>query len=326
MRGPSRRAAGAAAGARPRVERLVDRLLPHRPLARRPGEERAAARALPQRGDHLAARHRPRLPARRARGAAPARARALRPRPLGARRRVPDVQVARRDPRARQGARPAAGRDRARRARRRRRGAPTSAATSTSRSATASAARGRWAWLDALAAEAQGLPRHLSQHSGGMIVATRPLVDCCPVVPAAMTGRQMVHWDKDSCSDAGFLKIDLLGLGMLSAVERCVDLIAAAHGGDHRPLADPVRRPRDVRVDPGGRHHRRLPDREPRADGVAAAHAARDARGDHDPGRDRAARPDPGRRGQPVHRAPPAPARGPGRSSCPTSTRRSSRC
>ena len=63
-----------------------------------------------------------------------------------------------------------------------------------------------------------------------MIVATRQLVDCCPVVPAAMTGRQMVHWDKDSCSDAGFLKIDLLGLGMLSAVERCVDLIAARTG------------------------------------------------------------------------------------------------
>jgi error-prone DNA polymerase len=89
---------------------------------------------------------------------------------------------------------------------------------------------GRWAWLDRLAAEAQGLPRHLSQHSGGMIVATRPLVDCCPVVPAAMEGRQMVHWDKDSCSDAGFLKIDLLGLGMLSAVERCVDLVARRTG------------------------------------------------------------------------------------------------
>ena len=78
--------------------------------------------------------------------------------------------------------------------------------------------------------EAYGLPRHLSQHSGGMIVATRPLVDCCPVVPAAMEGRQMVMWDKDSCSDAGFLKIDLLGLGMLSAVERCVELIAARRG------------------------------------------------------------------------------------------------
>jgi error-prone DNA polymerase len=62
----------------------------------------------------------------------------------------------------------------------------------------------RWQWLAALSDEAAGLPRHLSQHSGGMIVATRPLVDCCPVVPAAMEGRQMVMWDKDSCSDAGF--------------------------------------------------------------------------------------------------------------------------
>ncbi|MGO9789393.1 MAG: DNA polymerase III subunit alpha [Solirubrobacteraceae bacterium] len=85
---------------------------------------------------------------------------------------------------------------------------------------------GRWRWLAQLAAEAHGLPRHLSQHSGGMIVATRPLIDCCPIVPAAMEGRQIVQWDKDSCSDAGFLKIDLLGLGMLSAVERCVEMIA----------------------------------------------------------------------------------------------------
>ena len=89
---------------------------------------------------------------------------------------------------------------------------------------------GRWAWLVRLAAEAHGLPRHLSQHSGGMIVATRPLIDCCPIVPAAMEGRQIVHWDKDSCSDAGFLKIDLLGLGMLSAVERAVELIARTRG------------------------------------------------------------------------------------------------
>ena len=69
-------------------------------------------------------------------------------------------------------------------------------------------------------------PRHLSQHSGRMIVSTRPLVDCCPVLPAAMEGRQLCQWDKDSCADAGFLKIDLLGLGMLSAVERCVEDIA----------------------------------------------------------------------------------------------------
>ncbi|HTA06595.1 MAG TPA: DNA polymerase III subunit alpha, partial [Solirubrobacteraceae bacterium] len=84
----------------------------------------------------------------------------------------------------------------------------------------------RWRWLWRLVEEAHRLPRHLSQHSGGMIIATRPLIDCCPVVPAAMEGRQMVQWDKDSCSDAGFLKIDLLGLGMLSAVERCVETIA----------------------------------------------------------------------------------------------------
>jgi error-prone DNA polymerase len=89
---------------------------------------------------------------------------------------------------------------------------------------------GRWAWLARLAAEAHGLPRHLSQHSGGMIVATRPLIDCCPIVPAAMEGRQIVQWDKDSCSDARFLKIDLLGLGMLSAVERAVELIARTRG------------------------------------------------------------------------------------------------
>jgi error-prone DNA polymerase len=94
----------------------------------------------------------------------------------------------------------------------------------------APAASPRWAWLARLAAEAYGLPRHLSQHSGGMVLATRPLVDCCPVVPAAMEGRQMVQWDKDSCADAGFLKIDLLGLGMLSAVEGCVELVARARG------------------------------------------------------------------------------------------------
>ncbi len=92
------------------------------------------------------------------------------------------------------------------------------------------AAGGRWAWLARLAAEAHGLPRHLSQHSGGMIVATRPLIDCVPVVPAAMEGRQIAQWDKDSCADAGFLKIDLLGLGMLSCVERAVELIAQTKG------------------------------------------------------------------------------------------------
>ncbi len=95
------------------------------------------------------------------------------------------------------------------------------------------AATPRWQALLALCPEAMGLPRHASQHPGGMVISTEPLVDVCPVVPAAMEGRQIVQWDKDSCSDAGLLKIDLLGLGMLSAVERCVDEVARTRG---RPL------------------------------------------------------------------------------------------
>jgi error-prone DNA polymerase len=85
------------------------------------------------------------------------------------------------------------------------------------------AATKRWRMLLGLCPEAMGLPRHASQHSGGMVISTGPLTEACPVVPAAMEGRQIVQWDKDSCNDAGFLKIDLLGLGMLSAVERCVE-------------------------------------------------------------------------------------------------------
>jgi len=88
----------------------------------------------------------------------------------------------------------------------------------------------RWRALVELVQQAHGLPRHVSQHPGGMVIATEPLCEICPIQPAAMTGRQIVQWDKDSCSDAGFLKIDLLGLGMLSAVERCVEEIARVRG------------------------------------------------------------------------------------------------
>ncbi|MES1247022.1 MAG: DNA polymerase III subunit alpha, partial [Actinomycetota bacterium] len=84
----------------------------------------------------------------------------------------------------------------------------------------------RWRAFAELCGEIAGLPRHISQHPGGMVISSRPLVELVPVQPCAMEGRQMVQWDKDSCADAGFLKIDLLGLGMLSAVEECVELIA----------------------------------------------------------------------------------------------------
>jgi error-prone DNA polymerase len=100
-----------------------------------------------------------------------------------------------------------------------------------------------WRALLDLTPEIMGLPRHASQHPGGMVISTRPLVDVCPVVPAAMEGRQTVQWDKDSCADAGFLKIDLLGLGMLSAVERCVEEVGRTRGEpldlSRIPLDDP---------------------------------------------------------------------------------------
>jgi error-prone DNA polymerase len=92
------------------------------------------------------------------------------------------------------------------------------------------AASPRWRAFAELTREIAGLPRHISQHPGGMVISSRPLVELVPVQPAAMAGRQLCQWDKDSCDDAGFLKIDLLGLGMLSAVEECVEQIAHLRG------------------------------------------------------------------------------------------------
>lgn len=87
-----------------------------------------------------------------------------------------------------------------------------------------------WQALGALAEEIAGLPRHVSQHVGGMIISSRPLVEIVPLEPAAMEGRVLCQWDKDSCDDAGFIKIDFLALGMLSLVEDAVDLIAEREG------------------------------------------------------------------------------------------------
>ncbi len=102
----------------------------------------------------------------------------------------------------------------------------------------------RWRAFQFHTGEIAGLPRHVSQHPGGMVISSRPLVELVPVQPAAMAGRQLCQWDKDSCSDAGFLKIDLLGLGMLSCIEECVDRIAQLHGApidlSRIPLDDPA--------------------------------------------------------------------------------------
>ncbi len=81
-----------------------------------------------------------------------------------------------------------------------------------------------------LAERMQRLPRHLGIHSGGMVICDRPVGEVCPVEWARMPGRTVLQWDKDDCAYAGLVKFDLLGLGMLTALRDCFDLVAAAHG------------------------------------------------------------------------------------------------
>jgi error-prone DNA polymerase len=75
-----------------------------------------------------------------------------------------------------------------------------------------------------------GFPRHLSQHSGGMVITRSPLIEVAPLEQAAMPGRTILCWDKDDCAVLGLIKIDILGLGMLDAIERCVAEVRRVRG------------------------------------------------------------------------------------------------
>ena len=81
-----------------------------------------------------------------------------------------------------------------------------------------------------LAAEVLDRPRHLGIHSAGMVLCDRPVVEVCPVEWGRMPGRSVLQWDKDDCAAIGLVKFDLLGLGMLEALHRMVDLVRAFHG------------------------------------------------------------------------------------------------
>ncbi len=76
----------------------------------------------------------------------------------------------------------------------------------------------------------QDLPRHLGQHSGGMVICQGRLDSVVPLEPASMPGRVVVQWDKDDCADMGILKIDLLGLGMMAVIEDTLNLIPKHYG------------------------------------------------------------------------------------------------
>jgi error-prone DNA polymerase len=86
------------------------------------------------------------------------------------------------------------------------------------------------------------LPRHLGQHSGGMVIAADRLDDVVPLEPATMPGRVVIQWDKDDCAGLGIVKVDLLGLRMLSAIQESIEMVRE-RGGDvdlaHLPDKDP---------------------------------------------------------------------------------------
>jgi error-prone DNA polymerase len=81
----------------------------------------------------------------------------------------------------------------------------------------------------------QDLPRHLGQHSGGMVIAARRLDDVVPLEPATMPGRVVIQWDKDDCGRLGIIKIDLLGLRMMSVLQDAISMVG--EGGGHVDLA-----------------------------------------------------------------------------------------
>jgi error-prone DNA polymerase len=87
-----------------------------------------------------------------------------------------------------------------------------------------------WQEFSSLCREIAGFPRHLSIHNGGMLISSCPLTDIVPLEKAAMPGRIVCQWDKDSVADAGLIKVDLLGLRMLSLISEARELVEENHG------------------------------------------------------------------------------------------------
>ncbi|KUI09065.1 DNA polymerase [Mycolicibacterium acapulense] len=83
-----------------------------------------------------------------------------------------------------------------------------------------------------LAKQISNLPRHMGIHSGGMVICDRPIADVCPVEWARMENRSVLQWDKDDCAAIGLVKFDMLGLGMLSALHYCINLVREHKGID----------------------------------------------------------------------------------------------
>jgi error-prone DNA polymerase len=95
--------------------------------------------------------------------------------------------------------------------------------------------------------EIMGFPRHLSQHVGGFVISSGPLYELVPVENAAMEDRTIIQWDKDDLESLGLLKVDVLALGMLTAIRKCFDWVKRTHGRD-LSIADITRQQDDPKV------------------------------------------------------------------------------
>ena len=144
----------------------------------------------------------------------------------------------------------------------------------------------------------QDLPRHLGQHSGGMVICQDRLDQVVPLENASMPGRVVVQWDKEDCADMGLIKVDLLGLGMMSVLQDALVLVNSTQPGSQvhgftaftgpgtrhsvtRSILDlahlPAGRSAGLQDAAGGRHHRALPGGVARADGDACRGSSRPA-------------------------------------------------
>jgi hypothetical protein len=153
----------------------------------------------------------------------------------------------------------------------------------------------------------QDLPRHLGQHSGGMVICEGQLDSIVPLEPATMPGRVVIQWDKEDCADMGIIKVDLLGLGMMAVLEDSIQLIRDFLPRRSGSRASSPRRPARFTALAESRHHRPVSGGKPRANVLPPAPAARaflrhrGASGHHP------ARPNCGPNAEPVFAPPPGP-------------------
>ena len=158
-----------------------------------------------------------------------------------------------------------------------------------------------------LVRELIGFPRHLSQHVGGFVISNAPLHELVPVENAAMPDRTVIQWEKNDLEDLGLLKVDVLGLGMLTAIRRSFDLIRGFDGREYTladvPADELLDGRRLVHAEPGGHAVERPAAGEQRESGQDGEHGRASAGGGAGPGRRHQLGPRSGRRASGVPRA-----------------------